>query len=227
MDHGRLVHEFLISLHKSIIPENLFAGWNGHRTLRIIDLEMFETVLLPKIRYWKEIKAIYKNFGIFAEACGFEVSKKQCGHSLHTYIKHTWFQRLNVEGIYQITPRNLAGCHEHSTVLDEQGKMSGAAADILHKKSQSERCSNRWTRASPELCYALLRMADAEYTCDIATLKRAIGEEGLKKLMESDENIDGYTDEKLGRWWRKHKAQPEKLRRWAKEGIQFRAMFSQ
>ena len=116
MDLGSLVHEFLLSLHESIIPENLFVAWNGYRSLRIIDLEAFETVHLPKIRYWKEIKAMYHNFETFAEACGFEVWKKQCGQSLHTYIKHTRFHRLNVEGICQIA--------REMVVFDEQVEMS-------------------------------------------------------------------------------------------------------
>ena len=124
MDPGSLVHEFLLSLHESINPENLFAAWNGYRSLRIIDLEAFETMELPKIRYWKEIKAMYHNFETFAEACGFEVWKKQCGQSLHTYIKHTRFHRLNVEGIYQIAPRKPSEFHGHSVVLDERVEMS-------------------------------------------------------------------------------------------------------
>ena len=108
-----LVHEFLLSLHKSITPQNLYAHWHRYGKTLIItaDIRMFESMALPKIRHWTEIKEKYQSFNTFAEACGFEVWEKQSGWSRHTYMRHTLFQRDNVEGINQIVLRDPAEFH--------------------------------------------------------------------------------------------------------------------
>ena len=119
-----LAHEFLLSLHKSITPENLYAHWHHHGTTLIItaDIRMFESMSLPKIRHWTEIKEMYQDFKTFAEACGFKVREKQSGWSRHTYLRHPFylFQRDHAGLIDKITPRNPADFHGNTTVSDKQ-----------------------------------------------------------------------------------------------------------
>lgn len=74
------------------------------------------------------------------------------------------------------------------------------------------------TRFSPELCDLLLRMDPTEFEgprANIKAMNERLGDDGVSKIKDA-----GYN---LQKFWNNHKGDPEKLKRWAEEGRQYRA----
>ena len=64
-------------------------------------------------------------------------------------------------------------------------------------------------------------MSKSEYAkCDIAKLRKRIGEKGMERLKEE---FAECTDAKFSKWWNNHKKDASKMKDWAKEGREHRA----